>query len=200
MFPEKWIFFERFVFMWCFSYEKFKTLRWISQLHAKPLCFLFASYFSNKKVILKEFFVWFLKISLFMTSFPFCFLWRACCSAKMWNNVRNSGVLLLLHPQKMTDPLEEKKIWFKTQDLSSWNFFVGFCLCDLVQIIEYWSWEMYWGHSTGAAPCALCISLFLFWVDQQQSSHHRNLGALLHKAVKTKWFPLSNGQSHELYL
>lgn len=78
-----------------------------------------------------------------MTSFPSCLLWRACCSAKKWKNVSNSGVSQLLVPQNMRDPLEGKIFWIKTQDLSSQNLSVGFCLCDLVQIIKYRSWEMY---------------------------------------------------------
>lgn len=121
-----------------------------------------------------------------MTSFPSCLLWRACCSAKKWNNVRNSGVLLLLFPQNMTDPLEEKNVLIQIQELSSWNLSVGFCICDLVQIINDWSWEMYWGHSTGAGPCALCISLPLFWVDQLQLSHHTNFGCSFTQACEDK--------------
>lgn len=77
-----------------------------------------------------------------MASFPSRLLWRACCSAKKWKSIRNCGMLLLLLPQNMNDPLEEKNIWIKTQDLSSWNLSVGFCPCDLAQIITQWPWEM----------------------------------------------------------
>lgn len=92
-----------------------------------------------------------------MASFPSRLLWRACFSAQKWKSIRNSGVLLLLLPQNMNDPLEEKNLCIKTQDLSSWNLCVGFCLCDLAQIIKSWEMSLRAFHRCWVL-CCLCFT------------------------------------------